>query len=138
MIFANKLILSFFLLLQTPNQNDCLFRNPLCFFNTDILKYIQVLHNHQQYDKIMPFIHITDGSSYSTKKYLKTKLEESSFGYSLKRVGIQTITHGKEWSLTYQRTLYGTNENFKINCAVINDTCRILMDSKSIDLIFNK
>ena len=42
------------------------------------------------------------------------------------------------WSLSYQRTILGTNETFKIDCALINDTCRIYIDEKAWKTIFNR
>lgn len=63
------------------------------------------------------------------------RLSEVDFGYTLKRVGAQEIEKNKS-SLTYQRTIMGTNENFKIECALINDTCRVYMDEKQWRKIF--
>jgi len=63
------------------------------------------------------------------------KLSNASFGYVLKRVGIREINKTR-WSLTYQRTILGTIENFKIECALINDTCKMFIDNKTWSLIF--
>ncbi len=134
MLFILKVIVSILLISGTLySPTDCLFKNPLCFYNTDILSYLQVLHKNQQYDKMMPYFY---GFGVKPEK-IKKILENSSFGYSLKRVGIKAIK-SNEWSLTYQRTLYGTNENFKINCKTINDTCRIIVDTKTLQTIFEK
>jgi hypothetical protein len=62
-------------------------------------------------------------------------LGEQDFGYTMKRVGIKEENIGT-WSLTYQRTLMGTNTNFKIKCALIDDTCRVYLDEKAWKLIF--
>ena len=114
-------------------QDNCLFRNPLCFYNTDILTYLQVLHKNQQYEKMAPFFY---GSFSDNNKYIfLNKLGEVDFGYTLKRVGVIEIEKNK-WSLTYQRTIMGTNENFKIECALINDTCRVYLDEKQWSKIF--
>jgi len=114
-------------------QDNCLFRNPLCFYNTDILTYLQVLHKNQQYEKMAPFFY---GSFSDNNKYIfLNKLGEVDFGYTLKRVGVKEIEKNK-WSLTYQRTIMGTNENFKIECALINDTCRVYLDEKQWSKIF--
>lgn len=114
-------------------QDNCLFRNPLCFYNTDILTYLQVLHKNQQYEKMAPFFY---GSfSDNNKNNFLNKLGKVDFGYTLKRVGVKEIEKNK-WSLTYQRTIMGTNENFKIECALINDTCRVYLDEKQWSKIF--
>ena len=71
------------------------------------------------------------------KNSLEEKLSNASFGYSFKRVGVKAKTK-TSWSLTYQRTLLGSNETFKIDCALINDTCRIYIDKKAWSTIFKK
>lgn len=115
-------------------QSDCLFKNPLCFYNTDILSYLQVLHKNQQYVKMTPFFYGSFIDSIGKEK-LVSRLNEAEFGYSLKRVGVKETALNK-WSLTYQRTIMGTNENFKIDCAIINDTCRVFIDQKVWKKIF--
>lgn len=76
------------------------------------------------------------GSFSDNNKYIfLNKLGEVDFGYTLKRVGVIEIEKNK-WSLTYQRTIMGTNENFKIECALINDTCRVYLDEKQWSKIF--
>jgi hypothetical protein len=71
----------------------------------------------------------------NNKNNFVNKLGEVDFGYTLKRVGVKEIEKNK-WSLTYQRTIMGTNENFKIECALINDTCRVYLDEKQWSKIF--
>jgi hypothetical protein len=116
--------------------STCLYKNPLCFYNTDILNYLQVLHKNQQYSKMSNFLYgpKKDGKDKNT---IEESLSNSSFGYSLKRVGVKE-KNKTSWSLTYQRTILGTNETFKIDCAVINDTCRIYIDEKAWQIIFKK
>ena len=113
---------------------NCLYKNPLCFYNTDILNYLQVLHKNQQYEEMVPFFY---GSSLNNKSKLEESLSNASFGYSLKRVGIKE-KNKTNWSLSYQRTILGTNETFKIDCALINDTCRIYIDEKAWKTLFNR
>lgn len=114
-------------------QDNCLFRNPLCFYNVDILTYLQALHKNQQYEKMAPFFY---GSfSDNNKNNFVNKLGEVDFGYALKRVGVKE-TEKNKWSLTYQRTIMGTNENFKIDCALVNDTCRVFIDQKQWNKLF--
>lgn len=115
---------------------NCLYKNPLCFYNTDILNYLQVLHKNQQYSKMTNFLYgpTIDGKDITA---LEESLSNTSFGYSLKRVGIKE-KNKTSWSLTYQRTILGTNETFKIDCALINDTCRIYIDDKAWQTIFKK
>jgi hypothetical protein len=117
-------------------ESNCLYKNPLCFYNTDILNYLQVLHKNQQYSKMINFLYgpNIDGKD---KKSLEESLSNANFGYSLKRVGIKE-KNKTSWSLTYQRTILGTNETFKIDCALINDTCRIYIDDKAWQTIFKK
>lgn len=117
-------------------ESNCLYKNPLCFYNTDILNYLQVLHKNQQYSKMTNFLYgpNIDGKDKNT---IEESLSNASFGYSLKRVGIKE-KNKTSWSLTYQRTILGTNETFKIDCALINNTCRIYIDDKAWQTIFKK
>jgi hypothetical protein len=115
-------------------QSDCLFKNPLCFYNTDILSYLQVLHKNQQYEKMTPFFYGSFIDSIGKEK-LVNRLDEAEFGFSMKRVGVKETAKNK-WSITYQRTIMGTNENFKIDCALVNDTCRVFIDQKVWSKIF--
>ena len=54
----------------------------------------------------------------------------------MKRAGIREVKKGEEWSLTYQRTILGTQETFKVNCMLVNDTCRVVLSEPAFDLIF--
>lgn len=113
---------------------SCLYKNPLCFFNTDVLSYLKILHQTQQYEKMVPFFYGPKVTSMKRKAFVDI-LSEQDFGYSMKRVGVKEISAGN-WSLTYQRTLVGTNTNFKISCALVNDTCRVYLDEKTWKIIF--
>jgi hypothetical protein len=53
----------------------------------------------------------------------------------MKRAGVKEESK-EHWSLTYQRTIMGTNSNFKIKCALVNDTCRVYLDEKAWKEIF--
>ena len=138
----NKLLKIFFISVFTlclskagySQESNCLYKNPLCFYNTDILNYLQVLHKNLQYEEMVPFFY---GSSLNNKSKLEESLSNASFGYLLKRVGIKE-KNKSNWSLTYQRTILGTNETFKIDCALINDTCRIYIDYKAWKTLFNR
>ena len=138
----NKLLKIFFISVFTlclskagySQESNCLYKNPLCFYNTDILNYLQVLHKNLQYEEMVPFFY---GSSLNNKSKLEERLSNASFGYSLKRVGIKE-KNKTNWSLSYQRTILGTNETFKIDCALINDTCRIYIDEKAWNILFNR
>lgn len=116
----------------SQTKGNCLYKNPLCFFNTDVLNYLQVLHKNQQYNKMTTFFY---GSSDRTIQNLEVRLSNANFGYTLKRVGVKE-KNKTSWSLTYQRTILGTNETFKIDCALINDTCRVFLDKKAWQIIF--
>lgn len=117
-------------------ESNCLYKNPLCFYNTDILNYLQVLHKNQQYSKMTNFLYGPNIHG-KDKNTIEESLSNASFGYSLKRVGIKE-KNKTSWSLTYQRTILGTNETFKIDCGLINDTCRIYIDDKAWQTIFKK
>jgi hypothetical protein len=119
---------------HSQTKSSCLYKNPLCFFNTDVLNYLQVLHKNQQYNKMTAFFY---GSSDRTRQNLEDRLSNANFGYSLKRVGVKE-KNKTSWSLTYQRTILGTNETFKIDCALINDTCRVLLDKKAWKILFKE
>jgi hypothetical protein len=117
-------------------QSNCLFKNPLCFYNTDILTYLQVLHKNQQYAQMRPFFY-GPVSSKLTKKQLENKLTDARFGYEMKRAGVKTLSK-TEWSITYQRSIAATSETFVVKCALLNDTCRVYLDEKAWKLIFER
>jgi hypothetical protein len=112
-----------------------LFRTPLSFYNTDILSYLQVLHKNQQYEKMVPFF-TGDLRATRSQSALLEMLTNAPFGYSIKRAGIREIKPGEVWSLTYQRTILGTQESFKVDCMLVNDTCRVVLSEPSFKYIF--
>lgn len=118
----------------TETSNFCLFKNPLCFYNLDVLRYLQVLHQKQEYDQMTKFFYGPKKQELGATK-LAAALSEVDFGYALKRVGIKDMD-SKNWSLTYQRTILGTQENFKIEAALLNDTCRVYLDEKKWAQLF--
>jgi len=123
--------------IHLPEQpNFCLFKNPLCFYNMDVLRYLQLLHQKQEYGQMTKFFYGPMKQAIGEKK-LAAALEDQDFGYALKRVGIKEVD-AKNWSLTYQRTILGTQENFKIEAALVNDTCRVYLDQKKWDLLFSR
>jgi hypothetical protein len=119
----------------SESANFCLFKNPLCFYNLDVLRYLQVLHQNQDYTQMAKFFYGPMKQQLGERK-LATSLGDQDFGYALKRVGIKELDP-KNWSLTYQRTILGTQENFKIETALVNDTCRVYLDEKKWNLLFN-
>lgn len=119
----------------TEQPNFCLFKNPLCFYNMDVLRYMQLLHQKQEYEQMAKFFYGPMKQGLGERK-LAAALADQDFGYALKRVGIKEVDT-KNWSLTYQRILLGTQENFKIDAALVNDTCRVYLDQKKWDLLFN-
>ena len=116
-------------------KESFLFRTPLSFYNTDILSYLQVLHKNQQYEKMVPFFTGELRASRSQSAFVEL-LVNAPFGYNMKRAGIREVKKGEEWSLTYQRTILGTQETFKVNCMLVNDTCRLVLSEPAFDLIF--
>lgn len=113
---------------------SCLYKNPLCFYNTDVLSYLKILHQNQQYEKMAPFFYGPYINSLKRAAFIE-QLSNQDFGYTMKRAGVKEETK-EQWSLTYQRTIMGTNNNFKIKCALVNDTCRVYLDEKSWKVIF--
>ena len=129
------LFLSFLILPETKAQsNDCLFKNPLCFYNSDILTYLQVLHKNQQYEQMLPYITGPAVDGLSKEKKI-SKLEDASFGYQMKRQGVNTVSE-QEWGLTYSRIIMGTQETFKIKCLLIKGTCCVYLDEKRWNQVF--
>jgi len=118
----------------SESANFCLFKNPLCFYNMDVLGYLQVLHQNQEYAQMAKFFYGPMKQQLGEKKLA---IALADFGYALKRVGIKEMD-AKNWSLTYQRTILGTQENFKIEAALVNDSCRVYLDDKKWDLLFNR
>ncbi|MFZ9977083.1 MAG: hypothetical protein ACO3GR_03210 [Candidatus Kapaibacteriota bacterium] len=110
-------------------DNSCLFKNPLCFYATDILSYLQILHKNSRYEEMLPFLYEPN----ELKKMGKTKalksIESMNFGYEFRRVGIKEEQKGVSWRITYQRTIFGTAETFTVNCKNISDTTRLLMNT---------
>lgn len=101
----------------------------------DVLRYLQVLHQKQEYTQMTKFFYGPMKQGLGEKR-LAFKLEDQDFGYALKRVGIKEVD-AKKWSLTYQRTIFGTQENFKIEVALLNDTCRVYLDDKKWSQLFD-
>jgi hypothetical protein len=128
------LALSIFSVTISAQDKDCLFKNPLCFYNTDILSYLQVLHKNQQYEQMLPYITGPALDGLSNEKKI-SKLEEASFGYQMKRQGVKTVSN-QEWGLTYSRVIMGTQETFKIKCLLVKGTCCIYLDEKGWKAIF--
>jgi hypothetical protein len=134
----SALLISLCLACATYGQNESfLFRTPLSFYNTDILSYLQVLHKNQQYDKMVPFFTGPMVYGKSTSE-LVSYLADAPFGYSMKRAGIREIEPKHSWSITYTRTILGTQETFKIDCVLERDTCRVMLDEKSKSAIFKQ
>jgi hypothetical protein len=113
---------------------SCLYKNPLCFYNTDVLGYLKILHQNQQYEKMSPFFYGPYVNSLKRAAFIE-QLSNQDFGYTMKRAGVKEESK-EHWSLTYKRTILGTNSNFKIKCALVNDTCRVYLDDKAWKEIF--
>jgi hypothetical protein len=134
----SALIITLIVCVALHGQHDnFLFRTPISFYNTDILSYLQVLHKNQQYEKMVPFFTGPLASEKSAGELVNV-LADAPFGYSMKRSGIREIEPKQSWSLTYSRTILGTQETFKIDCVLVRDTCRVVLDEKSKTLIFKQ
>jgi hypothetical protein len=118
-------------------RDSFLFRTPLSFYNSDILSYLQILHKNQQYEKMVPFFTGPVIARRSASE-IASMLADLPFGYSMTRAGIREIQPKQSWSLTYTRTILGTQETFKIDCVLQNDTCRVLLDEKNKSAIFKQ
>jgi len=120
------------------SENSCLFKNPLCFYATDILSYLQILHKNARYEEMLPFLY----EPKELKKLGKTKalkaIESMSFGYEFRRVGIQEIQKGNSWKIVYQRIIMGTAETFTVNCKNISDTTRLYMNTTQRKTVFHR
>ncbi len=121
---------------RSLSEEYCLFKNPLCFYSADILTYLKTLHKNQQYEKMSTFFYGPFRDKKTDHDFHKL-LSSTGFGYAMKRVGIKSISK-EGWSITYQRTIQGTNETFKVNCAIVRDTCRIYLDINTWNTIFNR
>jgi len=97
---------------------------------------MQALHKNQKYYEMTSFLYgpLVDEKN---KNSLAIELSNANFGYSMKRVGIKEL-NVDHWSLTYRRTILGTNETFKIECSLIKDTCKIYLDKSSWEIIFDR
>jgi hypothetical protein len=118
------------------NDNSCLFRNPLCFYATDILSYLQVLYKNSRYEEMLPFLYEPKELTKMGKSKALKSIESMNFGYEFRRVGIKEEQKGISWRITYQRTIYGTAETFTVNCKNIADTTRLLMNSTQRRTVF--
>ena len=127
-------VLFAFVIGQNFHAQDCLFKNPLCFYNSDILTYLQVLHKNQQYEQMLPYL-CGPAVDNLNKQQKINKLEDAPFGYQMKRAGVKEISKS-EWNLTYNRTIMGTQENFKIRCLLKQDKCCLYLDEKAWRVIF--
>lgn len=109
-------------------DNSCLFKNPLCFYATDILSYLQILHKNSRYEDMLPFLYEPNELKKMGKTRALKSIESMNFGYEFRRVGIKEELKGIAWKLTYQRIILGTAVTFTVNCKNISDTTRLLMN----------
>jgi len=117
-------------------EQSCLFKNPLCFYSTDILSYLQILYKNSRYDDMLPFLYSPSELKKIGKATALKQIEKMNFGYEMKRVGIKEEIKGQRWKLTYQRILLGTSETFTIECSNKHDTTRLLMNSTFSPVLF--
>jgi hypothetical protein len=117
-------------------ERACLFRNPLCFYATDILSYLQILHKNSRYEEMLPFLYAPKELQKLGKGKALRAIESMNFGFEFRRVGIKEIQKGQSWKITYQRIYLGTAETFTLQCRNISDTTRLLMNSTQRKAIF--
>lgn len=120
----------------TAKDASCLFKNPLCFYATDILGYLQILHKNSRYEEMLPFLYEPkELRKIGRSKALKS-IESMNFGYEFRKVGIKEEQKGVSWRITYQRTIFGTAETFTVICKNISDTTRLLMNTTQRRSVF--
>ncbi len=127
-------MISAVLIASSLRGQDCLFKNPLCFYNADILTYLQTLHKHQQYEQMLPYMTGPSLENLSKAQQLE-KIENAPFGYQMKRSGVKTI-NDHEWNLTYTRTILGTQETSKVHCVMRAGKCCVFLDEKGWNQVF--
>lgn len=130
------IVLSHSLIAKKNEQESCLFKNPLCFYSTDILQYIQILYKKSRYEEMLPFLHTPQELKKIGKRKALSSIEKMNFGYEFRRVGIKEEIKKNMWTITYQRVLFGSSETFTVQCRNVNDTTRLLMNSTQRKLVF--
>ena len=115
---------------------SCLFRNPLCFYSTDILSYLQILHKNSRYEEMLPFLYEPSELQRIGKNKALTYIVNMNFGYEFRRVGIKEEKKNQLWTITYQRVLFGSSETFRVRCRNVDDSTRLLMNSTQRKLVF--
>lgn len=136
-LFNCLVVLLFFMnFQQVKTAESCLFKNPLCFYSTDILQYVQILFKQMRYEDMVPFIYTPAEIKNKKPSQLVKEIEKMNFGYSFKRTGIRENPKGT-WKISYQRTVLGTQELFTVQCSIIKDTCRLILNPKERQNIFN-
>ena len=123
---------------SSAQDASCLFKNPLCFYATDILSYLQVLHKNSRYEEMLPFLYEPKELTKMGKSKALKSIESMNFGYEFRRVGIKEEQKGVSWRITYQRIIFGTAETFTVNCKNIADTTRLLMNSTQRRTVFHR
>jgi hypothetical protein len=119
---------------KTQRKATCHLDNPLCFYGTDILTYLQVLHQNQQYEKMIPFL-TGPAVDEMERTDLLTWLSDLNWGYSFKRVGIRQLAEGK-WSINYKRSRIPYDDTFKVICILEKGKCRLWLDEKTVTSLF--
>ena len=122
----------------SAQDSSCLFKNPLCFYATDILSYLQIQYKNSRYEEMLPFLYEPKELKKIGKAKALKSIESMNFGFEFRRVGIKEEQKGISWKITYQRIIFGTAETFTVNCKNINDTTRLLMNSTQRRAIFNR
>jgi len=115
--------------------NSCLFRNPLCFYDLDILGYVHVLLRRQNYEQAAAFFYGPMRDTHGIEG-IAERLAACATVSGTRRVGLKELERDQRWSLTYERTLLGTTSTFKVSCALVNDTCRMYVDEATWARLF--
>lgn len=128
-------IILLFLIVQVQEvTGQSLYKTPLSFYNTDVLHYVQILYNQGQYEAAAKFFYGPLTEKKNNQRFAE-RIATIDFGYSFTRKGIAT-TSANQWVVNYQRTIMGTQENFKISCSLVHDTCKIYLDLKTYETLF--
>jgi hypothetical protein len=113
---------------------SCHLKNPLCFYGTDILAYLQAMHQAMQYEKILPYLTGPAVDEMERQDVIRW-LSGLDWAYTFRRAGIREIEKGK-WVINYKRSRQPYDDSFKVTCVMKNGFCRLWLDAKTIAALF--
>ncbi len=63
-------------------------------------------------------------------------LEERESVSGTRRAGVTVTEEGTKGYLTYDRSLVGTTQTSRVNCALVGNTCRMYLDASTWNQLF--